>query len=45
MKNKGLLAARADEKIEAVWTAVDGVSYVRYCTLAEHVAEPVKDYR
>ena len=45
MKKKGLLSARTDKKIEGVWTAVDGVSYVRYCTLANHVAEELEDYK
>lgn len=45
MKKNILISKRADRKIEDVWTTVDGVSYVRYCTLANRVAEEIKDYR
>ena len=45
MKKNLLISKRADRKIEGVWTTVDGVSYVRYCTLANRVAEEIKDYR
>ena len=45
MKSRGLVSGRIDHNIESLWTTVDGVSYVRYCTLAGRVAETVKDDR
>lgn len=39
MKKKGLISGRTEQSIESLWTASDGVTYVRYCTLASNVTE------
>ena len=39
MNKNLLLSGRADQKIESLWTASDGVSYVRYCTLASKIVD------
>ncbi|MBQ6401527.1 MAG: hypothetical protein IJI20_04490 [Firmicutes bacterium] len=33
MKTRGILAHRVERDMESLWTASDGVLYVRYCTL------------
>lgn len=43
MNRKGLLSTRADQMIESIWTASDGVKYVRFCTLAGKVMEDDKN--
>lgn len=45
MKNKGILSGRTDQTIESIWTASDGVGYVRYCTFGKSVAEDILDYK
>lgn len=45
MKNKGILSGRTDQTIESIWTASDGVGYVRYCTLGNYVAEDILNYK
>lgn len=39
MKSKGILARRIDANLESLWTASDGVLYVRYCTLTKRLGE------
>lgn len=41
MDRYGLLEDRTNQTIRSLWTASDGVSYVRYCTLARNVAEDI----
>ena len=39
MKSKGMLRGRTDRSIEGLWTAADGVSYVRHCTLVKDLVD------
>ena len=39
MIEKGLLYHRVSAQTESLWHACDGVSYVRYCTLAREITE------
>lgn len=39
MKNNLLIKGRTDQTIESLWTASDGVTYVRYCTLASNIVD------
>jgi len=39
MINRGSIRGRVDQRIESIWTASNGVSYVRFCGLASRVAE------
>ena len=39
MMRKELLYQKVSAETESLWHAADGVSYVRYCTLAKDIAE------
>ena len=39
MIHQGILRTRASENLESLWHAADGVSYVRYCTIAKKIKD------